>query len=49
LTPETIRECFAEPAISVEQAVEDCVKEYGEKTRIAVIPKGPYVLPYVKV
>jgi hypothetical protein len=31
----------------VEQAVADCLVEYGPKARIAVIPKGPYVLPHV--
>jgi hypothetical protein len=36
-----------EPAPSVEQAVADCLKEYGPQARVAVIPKGPYVLPYV--
>ena len=31
----------------VERAVADCLAEYGPSARIAVIPKGPYVLPYV--
>jgi nickel-dependent lactate racemase len=47
LPPETLRRCFVEPAPSVEQAVADCLAEYGPGARIAVIPKGPYVLPYV--
>lgn len=47
LPPETLRRCHAEPAASVEQAVADCLAEYGPKARVAVIPKGPYVLPYV--
>jgi nickel-dependent lactate racemase len=47
LPPETLRQCFVEPATSVEAAVADCMKEYGPKARIAVIPKGPYVLPQV--
>jgi nickel-dependent lactate racemase len=47
LAPEVLRRCHVEPATSVEQAVAACVAEYGPKTRIAVIPKGPYVLPYV--
>jgi nickel-dependent lactate racemase len=47
LPPETLRRCYVEPAPTVEQAVADCVAEYGPQTRIAVIPKGPYVLPYV--
>jgi nickel-dependent lactate racemase len=47
LSAETLRRCHAEPAATVEAAVADCIQEYGPATRIAVIPKGPYVLPYV--
>jgi nickel-dependent lactate racemase len=42
-----LRNCHAEPAPSVEQAVADCLAEYGSQAKVAVIPKGPYVLPYV--
>ncbi len=47
LPPEKLRRCYVEPAATVEQAVADCLAEYGPKARVAVIPKGPYVLPYV--
>jgi nickel-dependent lactate racemase len=47
LPPETLRRCHVEPAPTVEQAVADCLAEYGPEARVAVIPKGPYVLPYV--
>jgi nickel-dependent lactate racemase len=47
LPAQTLRSCHVEPAASVEQAVADCIAEYGPQTRVAVIPKGPYVLPYV--
>jgi nickel-dependent lactate racemase len=47
LPAETLRRCYVEPAASVEQAVADCLAEYGPRARVAVIPKGPYVLPYV--
>jgi nickel-dependent lactate racemase len=47
ISPETLRRCHVEPAASVEQAVADCLQEYGPQARVAVIPKGPYVLPYV--
>jgi nickel-dependent lactate racemase len=47
LPPETLRKCHAEPAVSVERAVADSLAEYGPKAKVAVIPKGPYVLPYV--
>jgi nickel-dependent lactate racemase len=45
---EVLRNCYVEPADSVEQAVADSLAEYGPGARLAVIPKGPYVLPYVK-
>ncbi|HEX3149388.1 MAG TPA: nickel-dependent lactate racemase [Gemmataceae bacterium] len=47
LSAETLRKCLVEPAPSVEHAVTASLAEYGPKARIAVIPKGPYVLPYV--
>jgi hypothetical protein len=47
LPPETLRKCYVEPAASVEEAVAESLAEYGPRARVAVIPKGPYVLPYV--
>src|SRR5262249_41752647 len=47
LTAETLRRCYVGPAPSVEDAVAACLREYGSSARIGVIPKGPYVLPYV--
>jgi nickel-dependent lactate racemase len=47
LSAETLRRCHVEPAASVEAAVAECLARYGPTARIAVIPKGPYVLPYV--
>ena len=44
---ETLRRCYVEPAATVEQAVAECLAEYGPTVRVAVIPEGPYVLPYV--
>lgn len=44
---DTLRQCHVEPAPTVEQAIADCLSEYGPSAKIAVIPKGPYVLPYV--
>jgi nickel-dependent lactate racemase len=37
--------CFVEPASSVEEAVAGSLLDYGPEAQIAVIPKGPYVLP----
>jgi nickel-dependent lactate racemase len=47
LNSATLKQCHVEAAPSVEQAVADCMKEYGPNATVAVIPKGPYVLPYV--
>jgi nickel-dependent lactate racemase len=47
LTPDMLRRCYVEPAASIEQAVAESLAEYGPAARVAVIPKGPYVLPYV--
>ncbi len=47
LSAETLRICHVEPARSVEQALADSLAEYGPDAKVAVIPKGPYVLPYV--
>jgi hypothetical protein len=47
LPAETINRLFVESAPSVEQAVADSLAEYGPAAKIAVIPKGPYVLAQV--
>jgi lactate racemase len=47
LPAETLNGLFVEAAPSVERAVADSLSEYGPRARIAVIPKGPYVLPVV--
>ncbi|MFI5459573.1 MAG: nickel-dependent lactate racemase [Isosphaerales bacterium] len=45
LPPDVLAACFVEPAASVESALADSLAEYGPEARVAVIPKGPYVLP----
>jgi nickel-dependent lactate racemase len=47
LPGETLDKLFVESAPSVEQAVADSLAEYGPDAKIAVIPKGPYVLAQV--
>ena len=47
LPAETLGGLFVEAAASVEGAVADSLAEYGPAARIAVIPKGPYVLAQV--
>lgn len=47
LSDDVLSRLFVEPADSVEQAVAESLAEYGPQARVAVIPKGPYVLPVV--
>ncbi|ADV64033.1 Protein of unknown function DUF2088 [Isosphaera pallida ATCC 43644] len=39
--------CHVEPVATVELAVAQALEQYGPEARVAVIPKGPYVLPVV--
>jgi nickel-dependent lactate racemase len=45
LAPEVLAGLFVEPAQCVEQALESSLLEYGPEATVAVIPKGPYILP----
>ncbi len=45
LPPDVLRRCRVEPVESVEQAVAESLAEYGPGATLAVIPKGPYVMP----
>jgi nickel-dependent lactate racemase len=45
--PETLRRCHVEPAPTVEEAVQECLVEYGPDAKVGVVPKGPYVVPYI--
>lgn len=45
LAPEVLAGLFVEPAPSVEAALADALAEHGPNAQVAVIPKGPYVLP----
>jgi nickel-dependent lactate racemase len=45
LSAEVLAGCFVESVPSVEQAVSAALVEYGPDAQIAVIPKGPYVMP----
>ena len=47
LPAETLNGLFVESAPSVEAAVAEALREYGPDARIAVIPKGPYVVAKV--
>lgn len=45
ISPSILSGLFVDPAPSVERAVEEALEAHGPDARIAVIPKGPYVLP----
>jgi lactate racemase len=45
LPADVLSACFVESAPSVESALADSLAEYGPLAQVAVIPKGPYVLP----
>ena len=47
ISADVLKTLFVEPAASVEAALADSLAEYGETARVAVIPKGPYVMPLV--
>jgi nickel-dependent lactate racemase len=47
LPADVLRKCHVEPAASAEAAVTAALAAAGPAAKVAVIPKGPYVLPYV--
>jgi nickel-dependent lactate racemase len=47
LPDDVLASCHVEPAPSVEAALAEALSEYGPDAQVAVIPKGPYVLPTV--
>jgi nickel-dependent lactate racemase len=47
LPADVLSACFVEPASSVETALAESLADYGPDAQVAVIPKGPYVLPTV--
>jgi len=47
IPPETLQKFYVETAPSVEAAVADALKRYGDDARIVVLPDGPYVLAQI--
>lgn len=45
LPADILAKLFVEPAATVERALGDSIADYGPEATVAVIPKGPYVLP----
>jgi nickel-dependent lactate racemase len=42
---DTLRRCFVTPVASVEAGLRQALDHHGPGARVAVIPKGPYVIP----
>lgn len=40
-----LSQLFVTPAVTVEEAIDMATVEHGSSSTIAVIPKGPYVIP----
>jgi nickel-dependent lactate racemase len=45
IPPETLEKLFVKPISSVEEGLKITLSKHGEDARIAVMPRGPYVLP----
>jgi nickel-dependent lactate racemase len=47
IADDTLSRCFVQPVPSVEAGVRQALAQHGTGARLAVIPKGPYVVPMV--
>ena len=47
LTPEQVRRAHLEPVDDVEATVTALLEEYGPRSRLCVLPEGPFTVPYV--
>ncbi|GAI27545.1 unnamed protein product, partial [marine sediment metagenome] len=48
LADKEIMRCHAQPIHSVEEGIEEGIREYGSHASIAIMPDGPYVLAKLK-
>ena len=48
IAPDVLAHCHVTSAPSVKAAVASALQKHGLHARIAVLPKGPYVIPIVK-
>jgi nickel-dependent lactate racemase len=48
IPPDVLSRCFVTPITSVEQGVRIALEKHGPTAHMAVIPRGPYVLPVVR-
>jgi len=45
LNEEEMKICHMEGIKNLEKTIKETILEYGESTKIVVIPQGPYVIP----
>ncbi len=48
ISADQLSRCFVTPISTVEEGIRQAIEKHGFRSRIAVIPKGPYVMPVVK-
>ena len=47
LDPDEVRAAHLEPVGDVEEAVQQCLQEYGRGARVCALPQGPQTIPYI--
>jgi len=47
LSDRDVRDCLVEPVASVEAGIEQALRRHGSQATLAVVPRGPYVIPRV--
>jgi nickel-dependent lactate racemase len=48
IPPDTLAKLFVTPAATVEEGIAAALAKHGPQATIAAIPKGPYVIPYIR-
>lgn len=48
LSDDDVRDCLVEPVPSVEAGIARALKRHGADAAIAVVPRGPYVIPRIR-
>jgi nickel-dependent lactate racemase len=44
---ERLADCFVQPALSIEAALQSAFARHGQNATVLAIPRGPYVIPYL--
>jgi nickel-dependent lactate racemase len=48
IPPDTLAKLFVTPVATVEEGIAAALAKHGPQATIAAIPKGPYVIPYIR-